>query len=137
MERKDFIQKFAIGGSILLTPPVLFSACSKDDDMDDPGEIKLDLTHASNAALQTVGGFIYTGNIIVIRTGTNAYMALSKICTHEGFTVTYNHNNNHIICNNHGSVFTTSGTVVNGPAQTNLRTYSVTVDGNTLIINTG
>jgi hypothetical protein len=45
MERKDFIQKFAIGGSILLTPPILFSACSdKDDDMDDPGEIRIDLT---------------------------------------------------------------------------------------------
>jgi cytochrome b6-f complex iron-sulfur subunit len=137
MERKDFIQKFAIGGSILLTPPILFSACNKDDDMEDPGEIRIELNDASNSALQTVGGFIYTGNIIVIRTGTNTYMALSKICTHEGFTVTYNHTSNNIICNNHGSVFTTSGAVVNGPAATNLRTYSVTIAGDTLIINTG
>lgn len=137
MERKDFIQRFAIGGSILLTQPILFSACSKDDDMDDPGEIRIDLNHSGSAALQSVGGFIYTGNIIVIRTGTSTYMALSKICTHEGFTVSYNHSNNQIICTNHGSVFTTSGAVVTGPATTNLRTYSVTVDGDMLIINTG
>ena len=140
MERKDFIQKFAIGGSILLTSPLLFNACSDgtDDVMDDNNEnnngVKVDLNHNDYAALSDVGGFAYTGNIIVIRSGENSYIALSKICTHEGCTVTYNHANSQLPCDCHGSVFSSSGAVVNGPAQSNLKTYSVKKEGDILTI---
>ncbi|WP_372947920.1 ubiquinol-cytochrome c reductase iron-sulfur subunit [Mariniphaga sp.] len=142
MERKDFIQKFAIGGSILLTTPLLFNACSdgNDDVMDDEENgqngngIKVDLNNASFAALKDVGGFAYTGNIIVIRSGENAYIALSKICTHEGCTVTYNHANSQLPCPCHGSVFSSTGAVVNGPANSNLKTYSVKKEGDILTI---
>lgn len=141
MERKDFLQKFAVGGSILLTTPLLFNACSdgNDDVMDDNNNqnnngVKVDLTHNDYAALKNVGGFAYTGNIIVIRSGENAYIALSKICTHEGCTVTYNHANTQLPCPCHGSVFSTTGSVVNGPAQSNLKTYSVKKEGDILTI---
>ncbi|MCA1759382.1 MAG: Rieske (2Fe-2S) protein [Bacteroidales bacterium] len=141
MERKNFIQKFAIGGSILLTSPLLFNACSdgNDDVMDDKNDdnnngVKVDLTHNDYAALSDVGGFAYTGNIIVIRSGENSYIALSKICTHQGCTVTYNHGNSQLPCDCHGSVFSTTGSVVNGPANTNLKTYSVKKEGNILTI---
>lgn len=140
MERKDFIQKFAIGGSILLTTPLLFNACSDgtddimDDDNDNNNGVKVDLTSNDFAALNDVGGFAYTGNIIVIRSGENAYIALSKVCTHQGCTVTYNHANSQLPCPCHGSVFSTTGSVVNGPANTSLKTYSVKKDGNILTI---
>jgi cytochrome b6-f complex iron-sulfur subunit len=137
MERKDFIQKFAIGGSILLTSPFLFNACSDDTDdiLDEKNNgVKVDLNHNNFSALKNVGGFAYTGDIIVIRSGENSYIALSKICTHEGCTVTYNHANSQLPCPCHGSVFSATGTVVNGPANTNLKTYSVKKDGDILTI---
>jgi cytochrome b6-f complex iron-sulfur subunit len=142
MERKDFIQKFAIGGSILLTTPLLFNSCSDgtDDVMDDADNnqndngIKVDLNNASFSDLKTVGGYAYTGNIIVIRSGESSYIALSKVCTHQGCTVTYNHANSQLPCPCHGSVFSATGSVVNGPANSSLKTYSVKKEGDILTI---
>jgi cytochrome b6-f complex iron-sulfur subunit len=142
MERKDFIQKFAISGSILLTTPLLFNSCSDgtDDVMDDADNnqndngIKVDLNNASFSDLKTVGGYAYTGNIIVIRSGESSYIALSKVCTHQGCTVTYNHANSQLPCPCHGSVFSATGSVVNGPANSSLKTYSVKKEGDILTI---
>ena len=143
MERKDFIQKLAIGGSILLTAPVLLNSCSDgtddvmddaDDDTDDDG-ITVDLTNDDFSELGTVGGYAYTGNIIVIRSGDNSYLAFSKICTHQGCDVTYNHSEGELPCPCHGSVFSTSGAVLEGPASSGLKQYSVTKEGDILTIS--
>lgn len=138
MERKDFIKKFALGGSILLTAPLLFNSCSEDEvpvekeNTQNSNEITVDLTSNDFAALATVGGYAYKDNIIVFRTGENTYMALSKLCTHSQCTVTYNHASGNIPCPCHGSTFTTSGQVTNGPANTNLKSYTVKKEGNLL-----
>ncbi len=141
MERKVFIQKFAMGSSLLLTAPLIFNSCSdgNDDVLDDVnnpgGGIKVDLNNQNFSALKTVGGFAYTGDIIVIRTTETAYIALSKICTHEGCTVGYNKDTNQLPCPCHGSVFSATGSVVNGPAQSNLKVYSVKKEGDILTIS--
>ena len=140
MERIEFIKKFAVGGSILLTAPVLFSACSSDDDdaeptnPNNPNEVIIDLNTAAAADLGEVGGYIYSGSLIVFRTGQNTYLALSKACTHTGCDVVYNHSAGNVPCPCHGSRFTTSGTVTNGPATSNLRRYNVKKEGNLLKI---
>jgi cytochrome b6-f complex iron-sulfur subunit len=141
MERKDFIHKFAIGSSLLLTAPLLFNACSDGnddvlDDVNNPGSgIKVDLNNQNYSALKTVGGFVYVGDIIVIRSTETAYLALSKICTHEGCTVAYNKDTNQLPCPCHGSVFTATGSVVTGPAQSNLKVYNVKKEGDMLTIS--
>lgn len=137
MERKDFLKKFAVGGSILLTAPVLFNSCSDDEDMEptnpeNPNEIVIDLNHADFSELGTVGGYAYKGNIIVFRTGNDTYMALSKVCTHSQCTITYSHSDGDLPCPCHGSRFTTTGAVTNGPAQSNLKSYTVKKEGNLL-----
>lgn len=143
MERKEFIKKFAVSGSILLTAPVLFSSCSDggDDmdpsdsnDSDNSNEIIIDLNAAASADLGTVGGFIYSGSLIIFRTGDNSYMALSKACTHSGCDVIYNHATSNVPCPCHGSKFTTAGVVTTGPATGNLKKYNVSIDGNSLKI---
>ena len=137
MERKEFIKKFAVGGSILLTTPMLFNSCSDDDEdlvPTNPDEVVINLNAASSADLGTVGGFIYSGNIIVFRTGDNAYLALSKVCTHSQCTVTYNHAAENVPCPCHGSRFSTTGAVLNGPAASALKKYNVKLEGNSLII---
>ncbi len=137
MERIEFIKKFAVGGSILLTTPMLFNSCSDDDEdlvPTNPDEVVINLNAASSADLSTVGGFIYSGNIIVFRTGDNAYLALSKVCTHSQCTVTYNHAAENVPCPCHGSRFSTTGAVLNGPAASALKKYNVKLEGNSLII---
>jgi len=133
MERKKFLKNFAVGGSLLLTSPVLFTACSEDDDIpDDNGDgMTVDLNSLN---LSSVGDFDYSGNIIIIRSGDNSYLALSKVCTHQGCDVAYNHESGQLPCPCHGSVFSTTGDVINGPAETSLKKYSVEVDGDKLIL---
>lgn len=142
MKRKEFIKKIAVGGSILLTAPVLFNACSGDgDEFDDgnngdnpPSEIVIDLNQAGYSALGTIGGYAYKNNIIIFRTSDTNYAALSKICTHNQCTISYNHTNSELPCPCHGSKFSTLGTVINGPANVNLKKYTVIKEGNTLKI---
>ena len=134
MERKKFLKNVAVGGSLLLTTPMLFTACSDDNDdiMENPnGEITVDL---NSLQLNAVGDFGYKDDIIVIRSGQNSYLALSKICTHQGCTVSYNPSSGNLPCPCHGSVFSTTGSVLNGPAETSLKTYSVKVEGDKLIL---
>lgn len=142
MERRKFFRNFAIGGSLLLTAPVLFNSCSDDptddgnnDNNNNDGKITVDLTDSAYANLKTVGGYAYKGDIIIIRSTDTVYLALSKLCTHSNCTVTYNSSSKDIPCPCHGSKFTTTGAVVNGPATSPLKSYSVKLDGNTLTIS--
>ena len=139
MERRRFFRNFAVGGSLLLTAPVLFNSCSDDSSDDDNNNNNngntVDLTDPAYANLKTVGGFAYKGDIIIIRSSDTVYLALSKVCTHSQCTVTYNSTNKDIPCPCHGSKFTTTGAVINGPATSPLKKYSVTQNGNILTIS--
>lgn len=142
MERKDFIKKCAVGGSILLSAPVLFSSCSDDSEdlepINPPGpgnEITIDLTAEAYSDLAVVGGYAYKGDIIIFRSAESTYVALSKLCTHSSCTVTYSHTNSNVPCPCHGSVFSTAGAVQEGPAASNLKKYTVVKSGNTLTIS--
>ena len=74
-------------------------------------------------------------NLIIINTGGGKFSALSSICTHQGCTVGYDSPSGNIKCPCHGSVFSTSGSVVNGPAQSALQSYPVSLTGNILTIS--
>jgi len=140
MERRKFFRDLAVGSSLLLTTPVFFNACSSDStdngNINIPtGGITIDLTDAAFAKLKTVGGFEYKGDIIIIRSSDTVYVALSKVCTHQGCTVAYNSSNNNLPCPCHESLYTINGTVVNGPAPNPLKKYDVKQNGNILTIS--
>ncbi len=140
MKRKDFLSRTAIGGSFLLVSPWYFSSCSSsgdDDDMDpdNNGDIMIDLSDSKYSALGDIGGFAYVGDIIVIRTGTSQFTALSKICTHQQCTVGYDPGTNELPCPCHQSRFNINGGVLNGPASSPLTKFTVTQNGNILNIS--
>jgi cytochrome b6-f complex iron-sulfur subunit len=147
MERKEFLRNLVIrGGIATVIPTMALQACAKEDDDEengpnngDPnnGDITLDLDDATYADLKNDSGSIALSSdkIIVINTGNSNYVALSSTCTHQGCTVGYNASSNELPCPCHGSVFSTSGSVLQGPASSPLAKYSVTVDNNTLTIN--
>ena len=143
MERKDFIKGFLASGGIFLAAPTLLNSWSKDEGIDGDGGnsggggstlvASVDLASPDYSALKITGNYAYKGNVIVFNTG-GTYMAFSKICTHQNCTVKFDNGSTRIVCDCHGSIFSTTGAVVNGPAPTALKKYSVTVKGETLEI---
>lgn len=138
MNRKEFFSKALIGGSLLFLAPAAFNSCSKTIDPvpgNPSGGTVIDLTSPAFDALKTVGGYAYSGNMIIIHSSTTIYIALSKICTHEGCTVAFNSSANKLMCPCHGATFNTGGTVLQGPASRPLSLYTVIVNGTNLTIS--
>ena len=160
MKRGEFLRSLGLSTSTLMTFWCLgttMTACgSKDDDPNpdpdpNPGSggsgvtgtttgsainFTVDLTNSNNTKLKTAGEAIIFGDVLVAFTTASNYVALSKICTHEGNTVGYRKAQNDIQCPVHLSEFTLTGAVKQGPAANPLKTYIVTVstDGNTLTV---
>lgn len=96
----------------------------------------LDLTNATYSKLKTAGSSAIVGDLIVAFSTTSVYVALSKVCTHQGTTVQYRSAENDIFCSNHESEFKLTGVVNKGPAVTALKAYKavLSTDGNTLTV---
>lgn len=130
-----------LGGTVLFLAPSVLQSCSKEEEEDpgtgskpEPGKtIEVDLSLPANAALNITGGSKIVQTILVVNTGTN-FIALSSICTHEGCTVGYSVDK--IQCPCHGSQFSTTGSVLQGPATVSLQNYSISRTGNILKIST-
>ena len=140
MERKEFLNALGVSAASVFLATCL-GGCSKSTDATGMGntppppsgvDFILNLTQTENANLGTNGGFIYKNGIIVARTTSGNYIAVAMACTHQGTTLVFDGPNNRFFCNNHGSTFSTTGTVNNGPASTNLKQYSTTLTGSML-----
>jgi cytochrome b6-f complex iron-sulfur subunit len=138
MNRRDLIQKVLLGGTVLVMVPSVFESCSKsstDPTSNQPGnQVTIDLSAPANAALNTPGGSKVVQDILVFN-ANGSFLALSSICTHQGCTVGYDPAANNIKCPCHGSAFTNTGSIVNGPAASPLQSYPVTKSGNILTIS--
>ena len=139
MNRRELVQRIVMGGSVLVLVPSVLQNCTKDSTTDPvvnppPTKIDLDLTLPANSSLNSDGGSIIVQNIIIINTGSSKYIALSSVCTHQGCTVAYISAAGNIQCPCHGSVYTTEGIVIAGPAPRALKPYVVKLAGNILTI---
>ena len=81
----------------------------------------------ANSALANVGGAALVesnaGVFLLSRPGESAFTAVEAVCTHEGCTVNGAAGDIYV-CPCHGSRYSRTGQVVNGPARANLRQYS-------------
>lgn len=142
MDRREVIQRVLLGGAALIVVPSAFTSCEKKTEPDPeptpgPGpagsKITIDLSLADNSALNTAGGSKIIQTLLVVNTGTS-YIALSSICTHESCTVNYISGAGNIQCGCHGSQFSTTGSVLAGPATSPLASYPISKSGNILTI---
>jgi cytochrome b6-f complex iron-sulfur subunit len=92
----------------------------------------------SSSPLAAVGGAAMVrssgGSFLVSRTAQETFAALTSTCTHEACTITGFDNTNYV-CPCHGSMFTTAGRVVMGPATAPLRTFATQFSNNVLTIS--
>ena len=83
----------------------------------------------------TVAAFDGELPLAVTRLDTASVVAVSRICTHEGCTVLVPEAARRTLdCPCHGSRFTTSGEVVNGPAQRPLPSFPARIEGAQVVI---
>ena len=91
-------------------------------------DFTVDITAKDFEALKTNGQAVVSGDVIIARTKTGDFLAVEKACTHQGTTVDFVSDNSTFKCNNHGSIFDSSGTVTTGPATKALKKYSAIFD---------
>jgi cytochrome b6-f complex iron-sulfur subunit len=135
MDRKEFLSQLGLTSAVVFMGACM-AGCSKDGSTPAPSNVDftLNLSDTANAALGSAGGFVYKNNIIIARTQSNSYIAVSQACTHEGTSVQFQGANNRFFCPNHGATFNTSGAVTNGPATKALVSYNTQLTGTTLRI---
>jgi len=136
MERRDFLKNAVALCGLSLLPAGVIESCSKQS-FAGPTNVNfsLDLTNSANAALKSVGGALVANGVIVIRTSTANFDALSATCTHAGCTVGYNASSATIVCPCHGGTYSpASGAVLGGPPPSALAKYTATLSGNILTV---
>jgi cytochrome b6-f complex iron-sulfur subunit len=137
MDRRKFLKSSCALCGVAIAGSALIDSCKKNKA---PAFVSftLDLTNPANNALNTVGGSVYSNNVIVVRIGSplnvSSFIALSQACTHQGCTVSYDNTNSNFVCPCHHGVFDKSGNVISGPPPSPLTQYKISLNGNILAI---
>lgn len=137
MDRKDFLNKLGLSTAAAFAVSQLVGCSKAGSGMVGAAgsvDFTIDLSNSSYSALNSNGGFIYMNGVIVARTTSGNYVALSQTCTHQGYTVQYVASQDLFYCPAHGSIFSDSGAVQGGPAPTNLKQYKTQLSGTSLRI---
>lgn len=140
MKRDEFITTFGIGLAAVCTG--CLASCSKSSDGPSPGPgtppSNVNITLDLNTDIKNTGDSKVVSNVIIVRLAASnvpsSFTAVQVACTHEGTSIAYNTAQGKFICPNHGSQFSASGAVQNGPATTALKQYTVSVTGTTLTV---
>lgn len=140
MNRKEFFARVGFGAAAVLLPACvagLATSCSSDGTSGGgtaaPTGVNFNVD-VSSGTLATNGGYMVSQGIVIARTLAGDFIAVSAACTHQGTSVNYNATGNKFVCPNHGAQFSSTGTVTQGPANSNLTQYKTSLSGSTLRI---
>ena len=142
MDRKNFIS--SVGMSVVAVCTGCLAACSKSGSNSGTtggatAPTGFSFTTDLGSELINIGNSKVSNGVIVVRIASGSdpasFTAVQVACTHQGTSINYNSGQGQFVCPNHGSVFSTSGSVVQGPASRSLTKYTVSITGNTLIVN--
>jgi cytochrome b6-f complex iron-sulfur subunit len=139
MKRNEFLTTLT-GGFSVACVACMAQACSKDESgapaaVNAPGSttgfsVNLD------TELKTINNFIARNGVIVFRISSGntaaSFVAYSTVCPHEGATVEYNASATSFLCPAHGSTFSSTGALIQGPATKGLKVLAVELTGSTL-----
>jgi len=140
--RREIIKKVVLGTTSLLIIPEIISSCSEKEPIepiDNSETFTIDLTDDTYAALTVTGGFMIIQGKIIANTGSDIFVAVESICSHQGGTLTYSHSENVFRCPVHNAAFSYRGVVIELPAVEDpvvraIKAYTVTKEGNILTI---
>jgi cytochrome b6-f complex iron-sulfur subunit len=124
--RKEFIEQVGIGSALLFV-----GACAGSCKKSTTATSVNFTVDVSSGPLAANGGSLIENGVIVARTSSGTYIAVSATCTHQGETLGFSSSNT-FVCPLHGATFDTSGGVINGPATTALQKYNTALTGTSL-----
>lgn len=139
MKRKEFLT--ALTGSFSVAClACLAQACSKDES---GAPAPVNTTGSSSGFsinldtdMKSVNTYVAKNGFIVIRTATGntvaSFVAYSAVCPHAGATVEYNANTSSFLCPAHGSTFSATGALIQGPATRGLTKLEIEILGSIL-----
>lgn len=135
MDRKEFLSQVGMGVAVILAPACIGGLSGCSNDVVPTAPVNVDFTvDISTGALSVNGGFIISNDIIIARTNSGSFLAVSAACTHQGTIVNYVGGSNNFVCPNHGAEYNNDGNVTKGPATKNLTKYNTTLSGTSLHI---
>ena len=120
--------------SMLAAATLALAACGFGPDViTSPTSIGGTVNVNDYATLATVGGValvkVNGTPLAIVRTGSDSFLALSRICPHQGATVSQTTTG--FKCPRHGARFSTTGTWTGGEQTNSLRSYATTYDAAT------
>jgi nitrite reductase/ring-hydroxylating ferredoxin subunit len=128
-----------LSASLMAAAAAALAACASVTDSTSPSSVSLTLKVSDYAALANVGGVaLVSANgspLAVVRTGASTFVALSRICPHQGTTV--NQTSGGFLCPNHGAQFNQTGTWIGGQRTSNMRSYATQYDSVTGTLTIG
>ncbi len=131
--RKEFIEQVGVGAAALMFASCLGSCKKKSTTNPSTATVNFTVSIASGP-LATNGGFLIQNGVIVARTTSGTFVAVSSTCTHQGGTLGFSSSNT-FVCPVHGATFDTSGNVISGPAPTALQKYTTVLTGSSLQVH--
>jgi cytochrome b6-f complex iron-sulfur subunit len=142
MEREEFLSKLGIS-ALAVCMGCSMVACSKGNSTNPTGGNNgpasgTTLTTDLSSSLTNIGDSKVSNGIILVRiaagNAVSSFTAVQVACTHEGNSINYNAGQGIFICPVHGSEFSKSGALIQGPALTALKQYTITISGSTLTV---
>jgi len=145
MDRLEFLKLCGLGclGATML--PAMLSGCVGSSSVVDARmtgsglEVPLDAFELNEGGQAAYRRYIVVQNerlqfpVYVLRSSATEYTALLMRCSHKGSELQVA--GERIVCPTHGSEFASTGSVTNGPADTNLRTFPVSINSTSLTIH--
>jgi nitrite reductase/ring-hydroxylating ferredoxin subunit len=108
-------------------------------DVTAPSSVSGSVNVSGASALASVGGVqavtVSGTPVAIVRTGTASFLALSRICPHQGTTVDVVSGGFH--CPNHGARFDSTGRWTGGQPANNLTSYPTSYDATTGVLTIG
>ncbi|RFZ83260.1 Rieske (2Fe-2S) protein [Mucilaginibacter terrenus] len=141
MERQEFLAKFGLGLAAVCAGCGIASCGSgakNSDPTPTPGSGALFSVNLDSELL-TVGSQKVSNGVIIARiaagNSADSFSAVQVACTHEGTAIQYHGDQGIYICPLHGSEFSKTGAVVQGPAVASLKKYNVAINGTSLTVS--
>ncbi|WP_207422035.1 Rieske 2Fe-2S domain-containing protein [Desertivirga brevis] len=138
MERDEFLKSLGIGLALVCTGSC-FTACKKGG----AGEEEESNNGIGSTAsvdintLTSVGSSREVNGVLFFRIAASneesSFIATQPTCPHQNLKqLIWNQSQSRVVCTAHGSSFSSTGALINGPATSSLKIYGTTLSGTTL-----
>ena len=146
MDRRAFLKWIGVGG-LASSLPVTIAACSNIATPKPPNAVTSSSHSQDDTYIKigTVKSLEKTGRLRKKASGNSVLVvkdpnspdtihAFEPICTHQRCEVDWRNREKNIFCSCHGSMFSSDGTVIRGPASRSLKRYPIRVEGETIFV---